>query len=57
MDGYDPRGTDSWVMVVKDAPDRLLMTHAVASENGDDARQCLQRFKDRGLKVTAACAD
>src|SRR5262249_49287968 len=36
---------------------RILMTHEVASENGDDARQFLQRLKDRGLKVTAAFSD
>ena len=33
------------------------MTHEAASENGDDARQFLQRLKDRGLKVTAAFSD
>ena len=33
------------------------MTHEVASENGDDARQFLQRCKDHGLKVTAAFSD
>jgi hypothetical protein len=56
-DGYDPVGTDNGVMVVKDEHDRILMTHEAASENGDDARQCLQRFKDRGLTVTAAFSD
>jgi hypothetical protein len=44
-------------MVVKDEHDRLLMTHEAASEHGDDARQFLQRLKDRGLKVTAAFSD
>ena len=29
--------------VVKDEHDRILMTHEAASENGDDARQFLQR--------------
>ena len=44
-------------MVVKDEHDRILMTHEAASENGDEARQFLQRFKDCGLKVTAAFSD
>src|SRR6266571_286537 len=56
-DGYDPLGTDHGVMVVKDEHDRILMTHEAAAENGADARQLLQRFKDRGLKVTAAFSD
>jgi hypothetical protein len=57
IDGYYPLGTAPCVMVVKDEPDRILMTHEVASEHGDDARQFLQRLKDRGLKVTAAFSD
>ena len=57
IDGYYPLGTDHCVMVVKDEHDRILMTHEVASEHGDDARQFLQRLKDRGLKVTAAFSD
>jgi hypothetical protein len=57
IDGYYPLGTDNCVMVVKDEHDRILMTHEVASENGDDARQFLQRLKDHGLKVTAAFSD
>ncbi len=57
IDGYYPLGTDQCVMVVKDEHDRILITHEAASENGDDARQCLQRLKDRGLKVTAAFSD
>jgi len=57
IDGYYPLGTDNCVMVVKDEHDRIFMTHEVASENGDDARQFLQRLKDRGLKVTAAFSD
>src|SRR3989475_7094551 len=57
IDGYYPLGTDHCVMVVKDEHDRILMTHEAASENGDDARQFLQRLKDRGLKVTAAFSD
>ena len=56
-DGDYPLGTDHCVMVVKDEHDRILMTHEAASENGDDARQFLQRLKDRGLKVTAAFSD
>jgi hypothetical protein len=56
-DGYYPLGTDNGVMVVKDEHDRILMTHEAASENGDDARQFLQRLKDHGLQVTAAFSD
>jgi hypothetical protein len=57
IDGYYPRGTDNCVMVVKDEHERILMTHEAASENGDDARQFLQKLKDHGLDVTAAFAD
>jgi hypothetical protein len=57
MDGYYPLGTDTCVMVVQDEHDRILSTHEAASENGEDARQFLQRCKDLGLKVTAACSD
>jgi hypothetical protein len=57
IDGYYPLGTDHWVMVVKDEHDRLLITHDAVSEQGDDARQCLQRCKDLGLHVTAAFSD
>src|SRR6266699_1432212 len=57
IDGYYPLGTDNCVMVVKDEHDRILMTHEAASENGDDARQFLQRLKDHSLKVTAAFSD
>ena len=57
IDGYYPLGTDHCVMVVKDEHDRILMTHEAASENGDDARQFLQRLKDHGLRVTAAFSD
>lgn len=42
-DGSYPLGTDHGVMVVQAEHDRLLMTHEAASENGDDARQFLQR--------------
>ena len=56
IDGYYPRGTDNCVMVVKDEHDRILMTHEAGSENGDDARQFLQKLKDLGLNVTAAFA-
>ena len=41
IDGDYPLGTDHGVMVVKDAHDRILMTHEAASEHGDDAKQCL----------------
>jgi hypothetical protein len=57
IDGSYPLGTDHCVMVVKDEHDRILMTHEAASEHGDEARQFLQRFKDCGLKVTAAFSD
>jgi hypothetical protein len=57
LDGYYPLGTDHCVMVVKDEHDRILMTYEAASENGDDARQFLQRLKDCGLQVTAAFSD
>jgi Transposase len=57
IDGYDPLGTDHCVMVVKDEHDRILITHEAASENGDDARQFLQRCKALGLQVTAAFSD
>src|SRR5256886_1725666 len=57
IDGDYPLGTDTCVMVVKDEHDRILITHEAASENGDDARQFLQRCKDLGLHVTAAFSD
>src|SRR5207248_11407471 len=57
LDGYYPLGTDHCVMVVKDEHDRILMTHEADSENGEDARQFLQRLKDLGLRVTAAFSD
>jgi Transposase len=57
IDGYYPLGTDHCVMVVKDEHDRILITHEAASENGDEAKQFLQRLKDHGLKVTAAFSD
>ncbi len=57
IDGYYPLGTDNCVMVVKDEHDRILMTHEAASENGDEARQFLQRCKALGLHVTAAFSD
>jgi len=57
MDGYYPLGMDHCVLVAKDEHDRILMTHEAAAENGDEARQFLQRLKDCGLKVTAAFSD
>jgi hypothetical protein len=57
IDGYYPLGTDTCVMVVKDEHDRILITHEAASENGEEARQFLQRCKDLGLTVTAAFSD
>jgi hypothetical protein len=57
IDGDYPMGTDHCVMVVKDEHDRILMTHEAESENGEDAKQFLQHWKDFGLHVTAACSD
>jgi hypothetical protein len=57
IDGYYPLGTDHCVMVVKDEHDRILITHEAASENGEDARQFLQKVKALGLHVTAAFSD
>jgi hypothetical protein len=57
IDGYYPLGTDTCVMVVKDEHDRILITHEAAAENGEDARQFLQRCKDLGLTVTATFSD
>jgi hypothetical protein len=39
-DGSSPLGTDHGVRVVKDAHDRILMTHEAGSEHGEDARTC-----------------
>jgi hypothetical protein len=55
--GDYPLGTDHGVMVVKEAHDRILITHAAASENGEDARQCLKKWQALGLNVTAAFSD
>jgi hypothetical protein len=57
IDGSSPLGTAHCVMVVKDAHDRLLITHEAAADNGAEARQCLQRCTDLGLHVTATCSD
>src|SRR3989441_635298 len=57
IDSSYPLGTDHGVMVVKDEHDRILLTHEVASENGEDARQFLQHVKALGLNVTAAFSD
>src|SRR6266436_381433 len=57
IDGYYPMGTDQCVMVVKDEHDRILMTHEEESENGEDARQFLEKLKALGLHVTAAFSD
>src|SRR3989442_102504 len=57
IDGADPLGTDHCVLVVKDEPDRILITHEAASEHGEDARKLLQHIKDLGLNVTAAFSD
>lgn len=57
IDGYYPMGTDNCVMVIKDESDRILITHEVRSENGDDAREFLQKLKDAGVIVTSAFSD
>jgi hypothetical protein len=57
MAGYSPLGPDHGVRVGKEAHDRSWITHAVASETGEEARQCLHHGKDRGLHGTAAFAD
>jgi hypothetical protein len=44
-------------MVGKDKHDRSLITQEATAENGEDARQFLQRCQDLGLKGTAACSD
>jgi hypothetical protein len=56
-DGDDPLGTDNGVMVVKDEHNRILITHEAESENGEEARQFLQKLKALGLDVTAAFSD
>ena len=43
LDGYYPLGTAHCGMVGKDEHDRILITHEAASENGDEAKQFLQR--------------
>jgi hypothetical protein len=57
IDGYYPLGTDHCVMVVQDEHGRIPIAHEAASENGEDARQFLQRCEDLGLNVTAAFSD
>jgi hypothetical protein len=57
LDGDYPLGTDTWVMVVKDAHDRILLTHAAQSEHGEEARTLLKKCKAHGLHVTAALSD
>jgi len=57
IDGDYPMGTAHGVMVVKDEHDRILMTHEVESENGDDAQKFLKKLKDLGLHVTSAFSD
>jgi hypothetical protein len=56
-DGDSPMGTAHGVMVVKDEHDRLLMTHEVESEHGDDAQKLLKKLQDLGLHVTSAFSD
>ena len=56
-DGDYPMGTDHGVMVVQDEQDRILMTHEVESEHGDEAQKFLKKLKDLGLPVTSAFSD
>src|SRR5712691_9959434 len=56
-DGDYPMGTDHGVMVVKEEHDRILMTHEVESEHGDDAQKFLKKLQDLGLHVTSAFSD
>jgi Transposase len=56
-DGYDPMGPDRCVMGVQEEPARMLMTPAVESENGEEARKFLERWKALGLHGTAAWSD
>ena len=44
-------------MVIKDESDRILITHEAGSENGDDARQFLQKLKNSGMTVVSAFSD
>src|SRR5712691_1203928 len=57
LDGDYPLGPENWVMVVKDAPARILMTPDAASEHGEDVKPLLQHAQDLGRTVTAAVAD
>jgi len=57
MDGAYPLGTDKGVLVVQDAPDRLLLTPEATSEHGEEARKWLETCKAHGLHVTAALSD
>jgi hypothetical protein len=57
LDGYYPLGPDHGVMVIKEEQDRLLLTQEAVSENGDEARQCLQQVTALSLNGTAAFAD
>ncbi len=57
IDGYYPMGTGNCVMVIKDEFGRILITHEVESENGDDARKFLQKLKDAGVIIVSAFSD
>lgn len=57
IDGYYPMGTGNCVMVIKDEFGRILITHEVESENGDDARKFLQKLKDAGIIIVSAFSD
>ncbi|MDM8525784.1 hypothetical protein QUF80_20625, partial [Desulfococcaceae bacterium HSG8] len=46
-----PMGTGNCVMVIKDESGRILITHEVGSENGDDAGKFLQKLKDAGIII------
>lgn len=57
IDGYYPMGTGNCVMVIKDEFGRILITHEVESEKGDDARKFLQKLKDAGIIIVSAFSD
>jgi hypothetical protein len=57
IDGAYPLGPAPCVMGVKDAHDRLLITHEAAAANGADARPFLKTLQALGLNVTAAFSD
>ncbi|QTA90133.1 hypothetical protein [Desulfonema magnum] len=45
------------MMVIKDESDRILISHKTAWENGDGARQILEKVKKCGMAVTRAFSE